>query len=70
MKRLKDFNPFKVKEPTKIEVEFQHTEMADAAEMTPFSKRMDGLTVTLRGPPFLESYKELQSMIRHATSQR
>jgi D-amino peptidase len=69
VKRLKDFKPFKVEEPTKIEVEFQHTGMADAAEMTPFSERVDGLTLTFEGS-FLESYKALQSMIRHATSQR
>ena len=69
VKRLKDFKPFKVEEPTKIEVEFQHTGMADAAEMTPYSERVDGLTVTFEGP-FLESYKALQSMIRHAVSQR
>lgn len=69
VKRMKDFKPFKVKEPTKIEVEFQHTGMADAAEMTPFSNRVDGLTVTFEGS-FLESYRALQSMIRHAVSQR
>jgi D-amino peptidase len=69
VKRLDDFKPFKVREPTKIEVEFQHTGMADAAEMTPFSERVDGLTVTFEGS-FLESYRALQSMIRHAVSQR
>ena len=66
---MEDFEPFKVDEPTKIEVEFQHTGMADAAEMTPFSNRVDGLTVTFEGS-FVESYRALQSMIRHAVSQR
>jgi D-amino peptidase len=68
-KRLSDFKPFKIEEPTKIEVEFSHTGMTDAAEMTPYSTRVDGLTVTFEGP-FVESYKALQSMIRHAVSQR
>jgi|TARA_B100001971_G_C18250436_1_gene577753 D-amino peptidase len=69
VKRIKDFKPFEIKEPTTIEIEFQHTGMADAAEMTPFSKRVDGLTLKFEGP-FLEAYKALQSMIRHASSQR
>ena len=38
----------------KIEVEFSHTGMADATEMTPYSKRVDGLTVTFEDP-FVES---------------
>ena len=69
VKRLKDFKPFKLKEPTKLEVEFQHTGMADAAEMTPFSSRVNGLSLMFEGS-FLESYRALQTMIRHAVSQR
>jgi D-amino peptidase len=69
VKRLSNFKPFKINEPTKIEVEFQHTGMADAAEMTPFSNRVDGLTLIFEGS-FLESYRALQTMIRHAVSQR
>ena len=53
-KRLNNFKPFKVEEPMKIEVEFSHTGMADATEMTPYSKRVDGLTVTFEDP-FVES---------------
>ena len=67
--RLKDFKPFKVEEPTRIEVEFHHTGMADAAEMTPFSTRVDGLTVAFEGS-FLESYRAFLSMVRHAVTQR
>jgi len=69
VQRLSDFKPFKVKEPTRIEVEFQHTGMADAAEMVPYVERVDGLTLTFEGP-FLEAYKALRSMIRHAVTQR
>jgi D-amino peptidase len=69
VKRLKDFKPFKIQEPTKLEVEFQHTGMADAAEMTPFSSRVNGLSLMFEGS-FLESYRALQTMIRHAVSQR
>jgi len=69
VQRLSDFKPFKVEEPTRIEVEFQHTGMADAAEMVPYVERVDGLTLTFEGP-FLEAYKALRSMIRHAVTQR
>ena len=69
IERLGEFKPFKVAEPTKIEVEFQHTGMADAAEMTPYVERNDGLTLVFEGP-FPEAYRALQSMIRHAVSQR
>ena len=69
VERLSEFKPFKVIEPTKIEVEFQHTGMADAAEMTPYVKRADGLSLVFEGP-FLEALRALRSMIRHAVSQR
>ncbi|MFC1803377.1 M55 family metallopeptidase [Thermoproteota archaeon] len=69
VERLEDFKPFKVKEPTKIEIEFQHTGMADAAEWVPFCTRIDGRTLTFEGP-FLEANKALESMLRQAVSQR
>ncbi len=69
IERLNDFKPFKMSEPTNIEVEFQHTGMADAAEMTPYVERVDGLTLIFEGP-FLEAFRALRSMIRHAVSQR
>ena len=69
MERLGEFKPFKVAEPTKIEVEFQHTGMADAAEMTPYVERVDGLSLVFEGP-FIEAFRALRSMIRHAVSQR
>jgi D-amino peptidase len=69
VERLPEFKPFKVAEPTKIEVEFQHTGMADAAEMTPYVERVDGLSLVFEGP-FIEAFRALRSMIRHAVSQR
>ncbi len=69
VERLGEFKPFKVAEPTKIEVEFQHTGMADAAEMTPYVERVDGLSLVFEGP-FIEAFRALRSMIRHAVSQR
>ncbi len=69
VERLSEFKPFKVAEPTKIEVEFAHTGMADAAEMTPYVERVDGLSLVFEGP-FLEAFRALRSMIRHAVSQR
>jgi len=69
VQRLSEFKPFKVKEPTKIEIEFQHTGFADAAEMVPYVKRVDGLRLTFEGP-FLDANRALRSMIAHAVTQR
>jgi D-amino peptidase len=63
VKQVKKFKPFKFKTPTKLDIVFVNTGMAELAELVPGSKRVDGRTVSYTSKNFLEVHKALLAMI-------
>jgi D-amino peptidase len=45
-----DFKPFLPKAPLELEVEFANSACADAAELVPGSRRIDGVTLGYTAP--------------------
>jgi len=63
LSRLKEFKPFTVSPPIKLEVRFIHTGMTEMAEQLPGSKRIDGRTVCYASDDYLEVFKALRAML-------
>jgi len=63
LKNLKQFKPFKINPPIKLEVGFNNTGMTEMAELMPGAKRIDGRTVSFVSHDYLEAFKALRTMI-------
>jgi D-amino peptidase len=63
LKNLKQFKPFKINPPIKLDVEFINTGMTEMAELVPGTKRIDGRTVSFVSDDYLEAFKVLRVMI-------
>lgn len=63
VKHVNKFKLFKFKAPTKLDIVFVNTGMAELAELAPGTKRIDGRTVSYTSKNFLEVHKALLAMI-------
>lgn len=63
LKNLKQFKPFKVSPPIRLEVALINTGMTEMAELVPGVKRIDGRTVSFVSGDYLEAFKALRAMI-------
>jgi D-amino peptidase len=63
LKNLKQFKPFRLNPPIKLEVAFINTGMTEMAELIPEVKRIDGRTVSFVSDDYLEAFKVLRAMI-------
>ncbi|MCK4645500.1 MAG: M55 family metallopeptidase [Candidatus Aminicenantes bacterium] len=57
LKRLKDFKPFKLKPPYKMEVTFKDEERAESASWIPGAKRSGNTSVSFISNDFMEVLK-------------
>lgn len=62
VKHVSKFKPLKIKSPTKLDIVFVNTGMAEIAELVPGTKRVDGRTVSYTSKSFLEVHKALLAM--------
>ena len=63
LSHVKEFKPFTVSSPIKLEVRFIHTGMTEMAEQLPGSKRIDGRTVSYPSDDYLDVFKALRVML-------
>jgi D-amino peptidase len=63
LKNLKQFKPFKINPPIKLEIAFINTGMTEMAELVPGTRRIDGRTVSFISNDYLEAFKALRAMI-------
>ncbi|HPE69046.1 MAG TPA: M55 family metallopeptidase [Thermotogota bacterium] len=60
---LRDFPVFRFRSPVECRIEFSHTAQADVVCMMPYSKRLDGRTVSFEAEEFPLVYRALLAMI-------
>ena len=60
---VKEVEPYKLKKPVKLEVEFTSTAYADVAENLPRCERVDGLTVRYVAADAVDAYKVLELLL-------
>lgn len=63
LKNLKQFKPFKINPPIKLDVRFINTGMTEMAELLPGAKRINGRTVSFVSDDYLEAFKALRVII-------
>jgi D-amino peptidase len=59
--------PFTVKSPVRLEVDFMATQMADMAELVPGSERTGGRTVSYTGDDYREVFRAWRAMYNLAS---
>lgn len=70
MDRRGEISPLGYETPTRIEVDFFMTNMADAASLIPGTERKGGTTVSFTSTDFLELFKAFQAMFMLGESVR
>lgn len=68
--RLRELEPFTLEPPVQVDVTFNHTGFADAAEIMPGARRVDGTTVAYTSDDFMEAYCGFLTMLRLAETVR
>lgn len=68
LKNLKQFKPYKIKPPIKLEIVFVNTGMTQMAELVPTAKRTNGRTVSFTSNDYLETFKAMNAMIELAAT--
>ncbi|MCX8095338.1 MAG: M55 family metallopeptidase [Caldisericia bacterium] len=63
LKEIKNIKPLKFDKPIKIEITFINTLMAEFASLIPFSKRVDGRTISFESTSFKEIYNFLMASL-------
>jgi len=68
LKNLRQFKPYKIKPPIKLEIVFVNTGMTQMAELVPTVKRTNGRTVSFTSNDYLETFKAMNAMIELAAT--
>ncbi|NIN64757.1 MAG: peptidase M55 [Anaerolineae bacterium] len=63
MTRVEQFRPYRLSTPIALELRFPRTPMADAAELIPHVRRVDGVTITYEARSMVEANKLLQALV-------
>lgn len=64
--RMQELEPFTLEPPVRIELVFNHTGFADAAELMPGARRVEATSVAYTSDDFIEVYRGFLTMLRLA----
>ena len=68
LKNLKQFKPYQIKPPIKLEIVFVNTGGAQMAELVPTVKRTNGRTLSFTSDDYLEAFRAMNAMITLAAT--